>query len=164
MKKVIIWISLIIGIVLVFVIATKIVDYNSLASKNSRYLEQMLSDNSVKNSIHGNVKNLLNLDYDKMYVFEPYQSLDKMEKQIGFKYSKLKEGLSEGSNNILFVKDNRVVAYLFGYSSNTGYFIKIPSGEYTKIQLDKMTYKMEKREVGNSYGTPKRYVNYEFID
>jgi len=76
----------------------------------------------------------------------------------------LKQGLNEGVNNILFVKDNKPVAYLFGYASNTGYLINIPSSEYTKAQVEAMTYKAETREVGNSYGTPKTYVNYQFID
>ena len=156
------WIGLVIAIVVVSVISINIVNYNSLASKNIRNLERILSENI--NNVNGNVKNLITIDYDKMYVFQPYQSLDEMERQIGFPYSKLKQGLNEGVNNILFVKDKEPVAYLFGGSSNTGYFINIPSGEYTKAQIEDMTYKAETREVGNSYGTPKTYVNYQFID
>ena len=160
MKKIIKWIGLIIIVIALLITATKIIEYNSLISQNTRQLERGLSQNLA----NGKVRNLITFNYDKMYVFEPYQSLDKMEKQIGFKYSKLKEGTSEGIINILFVKDNRTVAYLFGYSVYNGYFIKIPSGEYTKAQVDKMTYNVKKREVGNSYGTPKTYMDYEFVN
>jgi|GEM_PF-3081506 len=156
------WIGLAIAIVVVSVISIKIVDYNSLASKNTRNLERILSLNNYY--VNGNVRSLITIDYDKMYVFQPYQSLDEMERQIGFKYSKLEQGLSEGVNNIFFAKDKEPVAYLFGYSSNTGYLINIPSGEYTKAQIEDMTYTAEIREIGNSYGTPKTYVNYQFID
>lgn len=166
LKKSIKWFCLIIGLIIVFKITTNMVSYNSLSSKNTRYLEQILSEDitSGKDSANGNVKDLIALDYDKMHVFGPYQPVEEMEKQIGFKYSKLKQGLSEGMNNILFVKDNSVAAYLFGYPSNTGYYINIPIGEYNKEQIDNMAYIMEERQVGNSAGTPKIYMFYEFID
>ncbi len=99
-----------------------------------------------------------------MYVFEPYQSIEEMEKQIGFKHYKLKQGVSEGMLNILFVKDNRATAYLYGYPSNIGYYINIQSGEYNKADIDDMAYTVEEREVGNSSGSPKAYMYYEFID
>jgi hypothetical protein len=86
-----------------------------------------------------------------------------MEEQIGFKYSELREGLSEGITNILFVKNSKVVAYLYGYSTNIGFDINLPSGEYTKAQIDNMLYKVEKREIGNSYGTPKTYMYYKLV-
>ena len=81
-------IGLVIAIVVVVVLSIKIVDYNSLANKNARNLERTLSQNTYH--VNGNVKDLITIDYDKMYVFQPYQSLDEMERQIGFKYSKLK--------------------------------------------------------------------------
>ena len=166
LRKMLKRIGWIVAIIMLFVTATMIVEKYSLVSKNTRNLEVILSKNisSNEDSTNGNVKDLTTFDYDKMYVFEPYQSLEEMEKQIGFKYSKLKQGLSEGMINILFVKDNRTVAYLFGYSSTTGYFIEIPSGEYTKSQINKMTYTAEKREVGNFNGIPKTYMSYQFID
>lgn len=165
MKKIAKWIGLTIAIIVVFVIAVRISEYYSLVSKNTRNLEMILSENITSGrSENGNLKDLITLDYDKMYVFEPYQSISEMEKQIGFKYSKLKEGISEGIINILLVKDNKAIAYLFGYPSNTGYYLEIPSGEYTKSQIDKMTYSIKERHVGNSYGTPKTYIFYELRD
>ncbi len=82
MKKVMRWIGLVITIVVVFAISIKNVDYNSLANKNTRNLERLLSQNTYY--VNGNVKNLITIDYDKMYVFQPYQSLDEMERQIEF--------------------------------------------------------------------------------
>lgn len=166
LRKMLKWTGWIVAIIMLFVTATMIVEKYSLVSKNTRNLELILSENitSGEDSTNGYVKDLIILDHDIMHVFEPYHSLEEMEKQIGFKYSKLKQGLSEGMINILLVKDNRAVAYLFGYSSNTGYFIEIPSGEYTKTQINKMYYTVEKREVGNSNGTPKTYMSYQFID
>jgi len=166
LKKIIGLIVLIIAIMGISITVLKIRDYNSLVSKNTRYLEQILSEDitSGKDSVSGNVKDLIILDYDKMYVFGPYKSVEEMEKQIGFEYSGLKQGLNEGIMNILFVKGNSAVAHLFGYPSNIGYGIRISGGEHTKVQIDKMTYTMEEREVGNPHGTPKTYMNYEFME
>lgn len=83
---------------------------------------------------------------------------------INDSYFKLKEGISEGIINILLVKDNKAIAYLFGYPSNTGYYLEIPSGEYTKSQIDRMTYTITEEHVGNSYGTPKTYIFYGLRD
>jgi hypothetical protein len=159
MKKMIKWIGLIIIVIVILMTVIKITDYNSLVSRNTRQLEKRLSQN-IEN---GTVRNLITFSYNKMYVFAPYQPLGKMEQQIGFKHSKLQQGINEGTINILFVNDSKAIAYLFGYAENTGYYINIPSGEYTKEQVDKMNYNVEKREVGNSYGTPKTYMNYEFV-
>lgn len=159
MRQIVKWIGLVVVVFVILITAIKIIDYNSLVSQNTRQIEERLSQNTED----GNIRNLISFSYDKMYVFEPYQTLDNMEKQIGLKYSKLKEGLSEGTINILFVKDNKPIAYLFGYAANVGFYINLPSGEYTKAQVDKMAYTVDKREVGNSYGTPKTYMNYEFV-
>lgn len=159
MRQLVKWIGLIVVVIVVLITAIKLIDYNSLVSQNTRQIEERLSQNTKD----GNVRNIISFSYDKVYVFEPYQSLDKMKKQIGFKYSELREGLSEGITNILFVKDNKVVAYLYGYSTSIGFDINLPSGEYTKAQIVNMTYKVEKREVGNSYGTPKTYMHYELV-
>jgi hypothetical protein len=166
MKWILKGIALALVTTLAFVIVTKIVEYNSLVSKNTRNLELILSKNSPSglDATNGDVKDLISFDYDTMFIFEPYQTVDEMEKQIGFKYSKLKQGLSEGITNILFVKDNKVAAYLFGYPSNTGYFIEMPYGEYEQPQINTMIYIMEERHVGNSYGPPKTYINYNLID
>ena len=45
-----------------------------------------------------------------------------------------------------------------------GYYINIQSGEYNKADIDDMAYTVEEREVGNSSGSPKAYMYYEFID
>lgn len=158
MRQIVKWIGLIMVVIVVLMTAIKLIDYNSLVNQNTRQIEQSFTQNTE----NGNARNLFSFSYDKMYVFEPYQPLNKMEKQIGFRYSKLREGLSEGITNILFVKDNKAVAYLFGYSANIGFDINLPSGEYTKAQIDNMTYEVEKREVGNSYGTPKTYMLFKF--
>ena len=99
---------------------------------------------------------------DKVYIFEHYQSKDEMEKQIGFKSRVLQETVNENMINILFVKDDAPVAYLYGYGSNNGDYIEMPIGNYSKSELEKTRYRVITNEVGNSSGTEKTYLNYIF--
>jgi hypothetical protein len=136
-------------------------DYNSLSSKNTRSLEKVLSEDIKlgKYSNEGMVKDLITINYDKLYVFEPYESVEEMERQLGFKYTKLKEVYSKGQMNMVFVKENKIVAYLYQFDS---YYIDIPKDIYSKEEINQMTYHSEEREVGDSSGTPKKYIYYEF--
>lgn len=164
MKKIIAGIGLILTIAITFVAIRRFIDYNSILNKNTRGIEQNFTQDTTSENynISGNVSGLINLDYDIMFVLEPYQSKEEMEKQIGFKYSKLQERVSEGNINILFTKKNSAIAYLFGYPSNIGYYLDIPVGVYSKSQVDKMAFTMEVKEVGNSAGTPRTYRHYKF--
>ena len=158
------WLFLVTIVFTVALFSRSIMGNNALVKKQTKSLEKILTKEIEfdKDSTEGKVKDLILLDYDKMYVFGPYEPVDKMEKQIGFKFSALKQGISEGTNNILFIKKNKEVAYLFGYPSNSGYYIDIETGEYTKDQVDKMTYLIKKGEVGNSSGPEQKYNYYEF--
>jgi len=134
--------------------------WNSELNNNNRYLTGKLL-NSVSDT-SGTVGELFDFDYDELYVFEPYQSKDEMEKQIGFKSRILKETVSEGMMNILFIKSNLPVAYLYGYTSSNGYYIGLPTGKHIKSELNVIKYKVIINEVGNSSGTEKSYKNYIF--
>lgn len=136
------------------------VRWNSELNKNNRYLtDKLLNGFSDTSETAGE---LFDFDYDEVYVFRPYQSKDEMEKQIGFKSHVLQETVSENMINILFVKDDSPVAYLYGYGSNNGYYIELPIGNYSKSELGKIRYRVIKKEVGNSPETEKTYLNYIF--
>lgn len=83
-----------------------------------------------------------------------------MEKEIGFKYWRLSETVNEGMMNILFVKDNNPVAYLYGYGEDLGYYIDIPIGEYNKYNLDKTKYSVKEVEVGKFSVVENTYKKY----
>lgn len=134
--------------------------WNSELNKNNRYLTEKLLNGASDAS--GTAGELFNFDYDKVYIFEPYQSKNEMEKQIGFKSRVLQETVNENMINILFVKDDAPVAYLYGYGSNNGYYIEMPTGNYSKAELEKTRYRVITNEVGNSSGTEKTYLNYIF--
>ena len=62
----------------------------------------------------GKVSDLIKLDFDYVYSFEPYKSIESMISEIGFYSKYLKETHSEGTFNLVFVKDKEVVCVLSG--------------------------------------------------
>lgn len=142
-------------------IVIKLVEYNSLSSKNTRLLEKILSEDIKlgKYSNEGMVKDLITINYDKLYVFQPYESVEEMEKQLGLKHTKLKVVYSEGWMNMVFIKEDKIVAYLYGFDS---YYIDIPKGIYSKEKMNQMIYYSEEREIGNSSDARTKYIYYEF--
>lgn len=61
--------------------------------------------------------------WDTLYTFEPYASEEEIEEIIGFKSSSIKETVSEGMVQLLFVRDKKVVSSVIGYGSALGYSI-----------------------------------------
>lgn len=147
-------------LIFILLLVTLFMKWNSQLNRNTRDLEKKLSASGGQ--VSGKTGKLFDFDYDELYVFEPYESKEEMETKIGFRTSILQEAVSEGMMNILFVKENSPVAYLYGYPSNTGYFIEMPSGKYRKNELDLVQYNKSMSDVGNSAGTPITFIRYTF--
>ena len=61
--------------------------------------------------------------WDAVYTFEPYASKEQIEDIIGFKSNSIRQTVSEGMVQLLFVRNRKVVGSICGYSSNLGYSI-----------------------------------------
>lgn len=134
--------------------------YFSRNSSNTRLLERSLTQ--VREEKTGKVADLFTVDYDTLYVFAPYEDKSRMEARIGFSTGILNESISEEQINYLFVKDQKPAGYLSGLPSNIGYCINLQPGEYSREELEKMSYEVKTRHVGNSYGKEKTYQDYNF--
>lgn len=115
--------------------------------KNTKNLENKLSEGLYEEQ--GIANDLFDFDYDKMYVFNPYEPKSSMEGTLGFHCSVLRETVSEAMHNVIFIKGTTPVAYLHGYPSNVGYSINSYSGEYTKSKLKTINYSKEKSDKDN---------------
>jgi len=51
---------------------------------------------------------------------------------------------------------------LYGYGSNNGYYIELPAGNYSKLELEKISDKVMLNMVVNFSGAEKTYKNYIF--
>jgi len=74
-------------------------------------------------------------EWDRLYSFPPYTSKEIIYEAIGYKWEDITETLDEGMNQVIFIKDGKVVCYIHGYphknklSFNFGPFV----GGYFKL-------------------------------
>ncbi|NLD95192.1 MAG: hypothetical protein GX639_21285 [Fibrobacter sp.] len=67
-------------------------------------------------------------EWDVMYSFRPYVSKEKVYEVVGYKWDNINETVNENMNQIVFIKDGKVVCYIYGYPNNTG--LEFNFGEY----------------------------------
>ena len=81
------------------------------------------------------LNDITEFDWDIMYTFFPYTSKARIEEIIGFESGSIEETVSEGMNQLIFVKGEEIICNIYGYSDNLGYgflFGKI-EGDYLSI-------------------------------
>lgn len=116
-------ITIVLGMSLVALIGYLVIG-NPIVLINNKKLE-----NSIKAIRSDTIKlnEVVPFDWDIVYTFEPYVSKESIEEIIGFKSSNIKENnINEGMVHLLFVKGEKVVASILGYSTNLGYRLDFP--------------------------------------
>ena len=74
-------------------------------------------------------------EWDVVYLFDPYTPKDKVYDTVGYKWDNIKETVSEGMNQIVFMKDGKVVCYIYGYPTNNGYGISFAGKPYKNAAM-----------------------------
>lgn len=117
------------------------------AKVNGRELGSVLSqydDNLVA------LNDMIEFDYDYVIQFPPYADKKTMEKMLGFNCSILNESVNEGMMNLLFVKNNKAVCYIYGYGENNDFYLSLPDGA-----------KIQKKDIGTFFvSTTNGYSTY----
>lgn len=79
-------------------------------------------------------------EWDKVYTFTPYTSKEEIEKVIGFSSPAITETVNEGMVQLIFVKEDKIVASVCGYSGSLGYSVQfegmITYGAGTKFEIE----------------------------
>lgn len=79
---------------------------------------------SIEQSIKTiNLTDITPFEWDVVYSFAPYTTKDSIYETVGYKWDNISETVNEGMNQIVFLKDGKVVCYLYGYPENNGYGI-----------------------------------------
>lgn len=87
--------------------------------------------------------------WDAVYTFDPYLSKEDMTEIIGFRCGALRESVSEGMVQLVFVKGRSVVASVCGYPDNLGYAVHFVTGdgEFAKLTFaDDAAFSVEKAD------------------
>ena len=77
-----------------------------------------------------NLSDITPFQWEKIYSFAPYMPKDKIYAAIGYKWDNIRETVGEQMNQIVFLKDGKVVCYVYGYPSNNRYGISFHSMDY----------------------------------
>ena len=99
---------------------------------NSKLLKEKVS--SIGQTVETiNLLDITPFEWDVVYSFGPYTPKDKVYDTVGYKWDNIKETVSEGMNQIVFLNDGKVVCYLYGYPANNGYGIVFVGKEYKNV-------------------------------
>ena len=82
-----------------------------------------------------NLNEFIEFKWDELYSFTPYTSKKVVYEVIGYKWDNIRESVDESMNQIVFVKDGKVVCYLYGYPNNikVGFDFGEYEGSYIKL-------------------------------
>jgi len=84
-------------------------------------------------------------EWDTLYSFAPYTSNETIYQVVGYQWDKINSTVSEGMNQIVFLKDGKVVCYIDGYPDKYKVFFEFGqyNGNYFKLtSSDKLIFHM----------------------
>ena len=70
-----------------------------------------------------NLSDVTPFEWDVVYSFDPYTSKNTIYQTVGYKWDTISETVNGGMNQLVFMKNKKVVCYLYGYPANNGYGI-----------------------------------------
>ena len=77
------------------------------------------------------LEEVIPFEWTTVYTFDPYTSLERIERITSSKSPALKESVSEGMTHIVFMNRGRVMASVCAYPSSIGYSLAFTGGENT---------------------------------
>ncbi len=88
---------------------------------------------SIEKSVETvNLTDITPFEWDIVYSFDPYTTKETIYETVGYKWDEISETVNGGMNQIVFLKDGKVVCYLYGYPQNNGYGIYFTSQKETR--------------------------------
>lgn len=93
---------------------------NSEIGRNNEKLKQaVLSTNSSTVTLN----EIVPFEWDVVYTFSPYTSKENIEAIVGIKSNAIQQTVNEGMVQLIFVKDQKIISSVCGYSDSLGYSI-----------------------------------------
>jgi len=70
-------------------------------------------------------------EWDSVYFFAPYTSVEQIYNATGYNWRFATISVNEGTMQIVFLKNEKVICYLRGYPSTNGYYIDCAFDHYS---------------------------------
>lgn len=117
-------IVIIAGIVLVLIVGICVHMLKPMLRYHNIQLGKSMEQLRAKDGQEVSLNEVVPFSWDAVYTFAPYTSKQSMEERIGFSSDAITETVNEGMTQLIFVKDEKVVASICGYSDNLGYTVE----------------------------------------
>lgn len=137
--------TVIVSVILVSVVCVMLFNFlkKDVWDVNAELLkEEVLSIESSVEEV--NLLDITPFEWDKVYFFEPYTQKEWIYETVGYKWDTISETVNEGMNQIVFIKNNQVVCYVYGYPENNGYGISM-SEKTTQVPAGSLLIADEQR-------------------
>ncbi|MGG3564001.1 hypothetical protein ABES03_20645 [Neobacillus rhizosphaerae] len=109
--------------------AVRVIFHKDVWDRNEDLLkEKVLAVDPSVDSV--DLSDVTPFDWDIVYSFPPYTRKESIYKTVGYKWDRISETVNEGMDQIVFMKDGKVVCYIYGYPENKGYGLSIRSDQY----------------------------------
>ena len=142
----------IVAIVILFIVVSINLLKKDLWDINAELLKQEVL--SIGESVEMiNLSDVTPFEWEVVYSFAPYTPKDMIYETVGYKWDSISETVNEGMNQIVFLNDEKVVCYLYGYPENNGYGIYltgknklgVPSASVLSVE-DDLTFQLKKSD------------------
>ncbi|MEK4229315.1 hypothetical protein [Solibacillus sp. FSL H8-0538] len=117
--------------ILCIVLLTKILKKDLWSVNAELFKEEFLSISQSVETV--NLLNITPFEWDRAYSFNPYTPEDLIYETVGYKWDNISETVNEGMNQIVFLNDEKVVCYIYGYPENNGYGLAFITENYTEV-------------------------------
>ncbi|MCB2300565.1 hypothetical protein [Clostridium tagluense] len=129
-------------------------DIWDINAENFKYSLQHISGNVVIDDF----STWTPFEWDTLYSFAPYTTKGEIYKTIGYKWVPISTTVSEEMNQIVFIKDGKVVCYLYGYPEDNKFGFDFGKYEGSHIKLTAPQKLSFKTTISGKNGV--RYFNY----
>ncbi|MFE4713776.1 hypothetical protein ACFRAM_23245 [Paenibacillus sp. NPDC056722] len=122
-------------IAIVFIIMSDRLDpQRKLQNENSNAF--INSINSLEDGKEYRLSDIIPFKWDQIYVFPEYTDESHIEKVIGFESSRVRMSDSEAMQQIIFVKNRKIVCYVQDMDYRLGFSIERKNQDYLSIEND----------------------------
>jgi hypothetical protein len=112
---------------------------------NARQLHKSFDIISGNKARIDNLSGFTHFQWDTLYSFAPYTPEQNIYDVVGYKWENISSTVNEGMNQVVFLKEGKVVCYIDGYPEKYKVFFNFGqySGYYFKLtSYDKLCFNM----------------------
>jgi len=92
---------------------TELTEEQKMIKKNAEQFQQEILSNAIKDNIIA-LSDLTPFDWDKVFFFGCYERPEYIYDKVGYEWDTIRQGVTEGTMQIVFLNDKKVVCYVFG--------------------------------------------------